>query len=212
MDKDKKYLCDEYLKEVRNKYVGQIQIDLEKFVNIEKYTSEILKNTEPNRQAYLPLYILDIAKILELPIKELPEKFVAGEEDEILCLNQILQSVVDVEVGSRRYTRKLVQLIGKAANMNDFDDSDIDEEEALLAIKRFGLGLNKDRSMLYVSNNHLALKKIMRGTRYANNWRRILIRLKGAEDMGSCYFGPGVYSRAVGIWLSTIFDIRKNEK
>ena len=135
------------------------------------------------------------------------EKNVIGEEDEIQCLNHILQSIVDVEIRGRRHTRQIVHLVGIAAGISECEkvETEVEKEDAAKAIRQSGMGLDQNRTMLYISNNHLGIKKLLRDTIYVNSWSRVLIRIEGAKEK-VCYFGPGVRSRAVGIWLSTIFD------
>ena len=121
--------------------------------------------------------------------------------DELLCLQTILQRQVRVEASERSLSRTLGELVDLAAQRAH--DLEISGALAGKALGRHGLRV--DGEQLLVSNTAKPIGRILRDTAWADGWSGMLLRLPGAQRHGTVRFcGSGMATRAVAIPLRSL--------
>lgn len=108
---------------------------------------------------------------------------------EVTLLETILQSEVTVRGGDPR--KMLGELLADEISLNGRLDPVIAG-----VLRRHGLKIVGDK--LYIANNCVGLKRILRDTPWSDKWNQTLINTKGAERSAvGVYFAAGVKSRSV---------------
>ena len=121
--------------------------------------------------------------------------------DELLCLQTILQRQVRVEAHDRPITRTLGELVELAAQQAH--ELEISAELAAQVLGRHGLRV--EAGALLVSNTAKPIGRILRETAWAEGWPAMLLRLQGARRRGPVRFcGAGMVTRAVAIPLTSL--------
>jgi len=120
--------------------------------------------------------------------------------DELACLQHIMETIVKVQ-GDRGGTidRSIGELTMDVLGLTDLENTTVDQDIASQTLKRYGILVDKAEKMLYVSNNHGGIKKILRETQWARDWSRILKRLDGAKPSEPKRFAGGQQTRAVAV-------------
>jgi len=128
--------------------------------------------------------------------------------DERKCLDAILAHTVRVKGGEEISVAEL--LIGWYKKHVEIADPDIDEmkkphivEDAVLM--RYGIRYEHDDSIIYFSNSHPGLKRILARTPWEKTFGRILRRLTGAEEK-ACIRFFGSRTRAVGLPWDVVME------
>ena len=118
--------------------------------------------------------------------------------DERRCLQRILQHPVRVEADDKTYTRTLGELVEIAGHTAS--DMDISAGQAQSTLGRYGLRVDREQMLLFVSNTAEALATILRDSPWSHSWATVLSRIQGASKAGSVRFkGAGAVSRAVAL-------------
>ena len=133
------------------------------------------------------------------------------EGDELKCFNTIVQTLVPIIEDSKTIHRQVLQLIGIACGRTDFVASSKDElfPQALVSpgmandtLMKYGMKvLNKK---LYLSGISTAIEDILKGSPYRDNWKRLLIRIEGAEHGSVRIYDQS--SHAIVIPMENIFE------
>lgn len=126
---------------------------------------------------------------------------VEESSDEESCINAMLQQQVRFDSTGGVYTRMLSELVQSAWGKVPIGALPATETNEVLM--RYGLRV--DGSMLYISNTHAELKKLLKDTPWAAGWRRVIGRIPGAEAPPSPIRFGGSKTRAIGIPIS-FFD------
>jgi putative DNA primase/helicase len=123
--------------------------------------------------------------------------------DEQRCLQRILQYQVRVETDEKTLTRTLGELVEIAAHHRS--DRDVETRQAKDTLERYGLRVETDDQILFVSNTAEAVATILRDTQWSHSWGTLLSRLKGATKAGPTRFrGCGAVSRAVALQIKDL--------
>jgi hypothetical protein len=85
-------------------------------------------------------------------------------------------------------------------NMDEKPGADLDA-----TLRRHGIRYDQDDGLVYISNSHDSIRRILRGTPWENSWSRILKRIPGAVPVPAMRFF-GSNTRALGIPWNTIFS------
>jgi len=116
--------------------------------------------------------------------------------DEHRCIQRILQHQVRVETDEKTLTRTLGELVEIAAHHRV--DRDVETRQAKDTLERYGLRVESDQKLLFVSNTAEALASILKDSAWSHSWATVLSRLPGAAKAGAVRFrGAGAVSRAV---------------
>lgn len=131
---------------------------------------------------------------------------ISDDTDEDRCLNHILEAELIVSADGKTLRRSVSELIIRLDS--DSEDDDINFSEAKSTLARYGLnawttGEKIDKQYLWISDSHSGIKKILRLTPWASQWRGILCRIYNSETKKSIRFG-GLVQRAIGIPLDYI--------
>jgi putative DNA primase/helicase len=112
--------------------------------------------------------------------------------DEIMCLQAILQSQIRFDGTGSTLTRSVGELLEAVVS-----GYGVDPMVASDALARHGVRL-KD-GMIYVSNTHSEIKKMLSDTPWSGSWRRILARIPGAVAPTSSVRFAGSTTKSVAI-------------
>lgn len=125
------------------------------------------------------------------------------QRDEWQLFSHLMEELVRVDVERGTQQRSIGELahISCGIVMDDYVSMPL----ATQTIKRLGFKVDSDeqgKSWLFVSNTAATLKKMLRDTPWSRNHNKILLRLPGAESVGSTKFASGVQTRAVRLPMS----------
>jgi putative DNA primase/helicase len=120
--------------------------------------------------------------------------------DETKCLDKILQSKLFFESDKGRVERSIMEIVN-VASLNDTTQN-FDHHDATGVLGRHGLRV--DGGILYVSNSHNELARILKETPWHSNWRRVLLRIEGTKVSDYPIRFAGMKSRAVGLPINLI--------
>jgi putative DNA primase/helicase len=126
------------------------------------------------------------------------------DSDERRCLDYLLQHIVRLpheELSVAEMIFKYKRSIEENATSLDVPVSEYCDE----ALKRIGIKYDHDEAILYISDSHTAIKKILERTSWSKGWARLLKRLPGANCSGTTRF-LGTVSRTTGIPLDCVFN------
>lgn len=123
--------------------------------------------------------------------------------DEDILLQRLLGSQIKLETSGQAVSRTIGEAIALVAlkrrdsrlqNVQDVDQS----------LRRHGVRVERAADLVYFSNGHMDIKRILDDTPWRIGWHRILGRMEGAESVGGVTFLPGIKSRATAIPLRTL--------
>lgn len=125
-------------------------------------------------------------------------------EDQIELLNTLRQFEVEFLVGNNsRYRRIIGDLLECGAGF--IKDDNLDEGHIQKELLKHGIKIVRDdfdplKSMIWFSNTHSGIKKILKNTKWEANWGRSMRRLPGAiASLNVMRFGGGGQTKAVGV-------------
>jgi putative DNA primase/helicase len=119
------------------------------------------------------------------------ERSLDTSRDELVLLSRIMDIVLRVDAVNLDRTVGELLII---ATCEVFDDL-ISSKVALDRLMRIGIKAENDHFL--ISQSHTAILKAVENTAWAKSIGRTLLRIEGAQAVGSCRFGPGHTSRAV---------------
>ena len=123
---------------------------------------------------------------------------IANTRDELKLLAQIVESPIEVDFDSGPSSRRTVaELVAAVAGI----DANLTERTAAAALARKGLKVASAK--LWVSNTHIGLRAMLRGTPWCDGWSRILGRIEGVEKDKAMRFGV-IQSKATGIPIDLV--------
>lgn len=132
-----------------------------------------------------------------------------SSEDEVIetpdwqrLLDHLLDAHVRVEHTTRAKEHSIAELIDAALAGENID---IPQHIAEAALRKNGMRVDPGK-YLVISNNHPALRRILRGTPWPVKWSRVLRTATGAEVPDApTWFGKGFKGRCIRIPLTRIF-------
>jgi putative DNA primase/helicase len=137
---------------------------------------------------------------LEMKLSEVTT--VKERKDEETCLSVILQSVHKMQ---DRYAKTIDCSLGEVLSVicegkldSPFGYEECNKQLLMLGIKNVG-------DTVVFSCNSEAIKRILSGTPWSNNYSRMLKRIPHAETTNPMRFGPGVKDRGISIPIAFIF-------
>jgi len=116
---------------------------------------------------------------------------VAAGRDEERLLAHILEAIVDVIPVQGATLRWSVMETARRAAGNDVATFGVGEKEASAALGR--VGIKVAHGVLFVSDSHRGIKAMLRDTPWATGWRRVLLRLPGAEAKAGARIDGAIY-------------------
>ena len=120
------------------------------------------------------------------------------DRDEIRLLNHLLQQ----QPMAPRQELAIGELIAAVAGAPSDDSLGHNARESL---KRLGIRVQIEDQIIMIANNHVELARMLHGTPWAVEWRRVLQRLPGASAAKtSVRFSSGVKERATAVPFSAI--------
>jgi hypothetical protein len=132
------------------------------------------------------------------------QKEIHEESDEKKCLSTIIHSII--KIPESKMDLSIAEVIERhKADLADPMRVESAGAEFDAALRRNGIRSDPDGGLVYISNSHDSIKKILRNTPWENSWARILKRIPGAVPMPAMRFF-GSNTRAQGIPWDTIFN------
>lgn len=100
------------------------------------------------------------------------------DSDEYSCLGHLMDSLINVEVGTSgmRHERTVQECVETIMKLAD------NSENYGVALRRYGLKVSEDGAFLYVAQNNPLLKKLFSNTKWINGWSKSLSRLRKAVN------------------------------
>ena len=126
------------------------------------------------------------------------ERSLDTSRDELVLLSRIMDIVLRVDAVNLDRTVGELLII---ATCEVFDET-ISSKVALDRLMRIGIKAENDHFL--ISQSHTAILKAVENTAWAKSIGRTLLRIEGAQAVGSCRFGPGHTSRAVRLPVSLL--------
>ncbi|WP_334130185.1 DUF6371 domain-containing protein [Sneathiella sp.] len=130
-------------------------------------------------------------------------------EDEERLLQYILEYRLRVHGGNgTAFERSVGELI--ATVLDSSADDRIASDIAHGELCRNGIRVDRPdladgtSGRIYISNTSNAVKRILRGTTWASNWRRPLLALDGARSAGNVRFTPALSTRATSLPITIV--------
>jgi putative DNA primase/helicase len=127
------------------------------------------------------------------------------ESDESRCLNMILQHIVRLpqgEISIAELLEGLKQSIEDNARdsaiplKTDYDDT----------LKRHGIKYDHDEALIYISDSHQGIRRILHGSSWEKSWARILKRIPETVSFQGIRFFS-IVTRASGIPMNKVFSV-----
>jgi len=138
----------------------------------------------------------------KLKFNELKEEKDTDEiPDEYELLDTILTSLITLNIAGYYSENRVTMTISEFINM----------PEAIAPLKSYGIYYSKEKGKVYISNTHTGIKDILKGTKWASNWKKSLIRLSRNGKYERVRFGSYAVHNAVGIDYATIFSVNMPE-
>lgn len=124
------------------------------------------------------------------------------DHDHARLLSHLMTHPLRVPTSHGLYVEKSV---AELINALLVDSGEIAPERADECLRRIGLRVSKDKTVLHVANNHPRLTEVLRDTPWARNWKTTLLRISEARpSKGAIRFGPADQQRATDIPLHAI--------
>jgi putative DNA primase/helicase len=134
-----------------------------------------------------------------------------GREDHEKLLDFILQAVIRVNNTTELSIEEIIQRIIKRPDTNSFTTG-MDESQVALyeLLKRHGIRIDnapafKDKWIMWISDSHGGIARLLEETSWPKKWSLILKRLPGALTTAAMRF-IGSPTRATGVPLETIME------
>ena len=134
------------------------------------------------------------------------------DRDEIRCLDTILNSSMNINSQNGKFEFTLGEMIGllmkyeEGFGTEEVSSSRLPQREVDIILKRYGIRVDIEKNIFYVSNSNFQIKKLLKDTPWFQNWGYILRRIDGAEmSAGPVRFLYGARNRAVILPLSMVF-------
>lgn len=115
----------------------------------------------------------------------------AGDQDQLRCLEHISQCIIRTDAGER----SVEELVGACTGV--YPDFKLTGGQAYDALRRHGLKLSKDNKTVAISNSNSSLAKLMHGSVWNRNWGTVLERVEGAIKQKPRRGAEGKNERAV---------------
>lgn len=133
------------------------------------------------------------------------QEMASQTRDEMELLNLLLDQSIEVQDATSgvKYRRTVAEMVEVAAGRNMHDPSGITPASAEANLRR--LGIKVEDGAMIVSNSAPQIKNWLKGTAFAINHNKILVRVNGAEELPSVRFSGGVRTRAVRVPLDVIY-------
>jgi putative DNA primase/helicase len=136
------------------------------------------------------------------------QKNIASKSDEKTCLANILEATIkhptkpdDVSIA------ELLEYCQEWKPVEIQTDADYKTQPAVLSLKRVGLRLDRDEGLVWISESHRGLRKLLDKTPWSKAWGRLLRRINGAVVCEGMRFS-GTVTKAVGIpWNEAMGDV-----
>ncbi len=136
------------------------------------------------------------------------QREVVNNSDGLELLSNILQHTIKVSPSEELSVHELISRCSKSIP----GDGDLAAARCSDALKRFvGIRVDSREKMVYVSETHTGLARLLRYTQWAQGWARSLKRMAGAVEKTSMRF-VGTPTKAVGIPLGLIGDCVNEEE
>jgi hypothetical protein len=106
---------------------------------------------------------------------------VDAERDQYECLNALIGKIIPVEVGSKRMSLSIQEMMRACLNPEAGEGFSFEEKRDHLAptLERYGIkvivGINNE--VFYVRHSHPELGRLFQGTKWSQGWARSLSRL-----------------------------------
>lgn len=122
------------------------------------------------------------------------------DKDEVMLLSHLMEQQVMVETGhGNKYERSVGELVIMASHSIRPDGEFIEPDIAQQRLRRLGMKVEGDS--VVISNTAAWIKSALKDTPYAKGHNKLLMRLTGAENVGSTKFASGIQTRAVKVPL-----------
>ena len=109
---------------------------------------------------------------------------VDAERDQYECLNALINKIIPVEIGSKRVSLSIHEMIKACLNQESGEGFTYDEKRDYLepTLSRYGIkvSLGTDNNVIYIRHSHPELARLFHGTKWAQGWARSLSRLPNA--------------------------------
>jgi hypothetical protein len=125
--------------------------------------------------------------------------------DEIRCVQHITSIELKVETEQGYQTRIVGELIQTV--MDEVIDGDpVTANIADKVLRRIGIKVEPDKSLVFISNTAKKLTYNLRGTPWSTDRRSVLIRLEGAEHVKLKRFITGIATPAISLPIESVID------
>jgi putative DNA primase/helicase len=122
--------------------------------------------------------------------------------DESACLESILQIMIPVSDGPVRRDKQVVELINEIVGKGK---AEVTPSVADDYLRRWGIRVDQDNGNVYISNSSMMILKALKDTAWANNYPRMLRRIKGSAAIARMRF-TGFSTRCVQIPLAAVLS------
>lgn len=129
---------------------------------------------------------------------------VATETDEQKCLDTILQSVIRMP-HEELCIAELIEKYKTSLEENAKDKTVPIIENYDDVLKRIGIKYEPDDALLYISDSHIGIRKLLHGTSWEKTWGRLLKRIPGAIPTKNLRI-TGKQYRATALPINSIFE------
>lgn len=127
-----------------------------------------------------------------------------SDTDSDRLLSRIRETIVKLDLPRGSMSLSVGELVEIAARRSNPSNEAIQNYNVADHLGRIGL-IADDDGFLYVSNNSIHIRQMLKGTAWGTNWHRVLMRVPGATTDNSRRFAT-VPSRCVGIPLKYLFE------
>ena len=109
---------------------------------------------------------------------------VDAERDQYECLNALIGKIIPVEIGSRRMTLSIHEMLRACLNPEAGEGFSFEEKRDHLAptLERYGVKviIGIHNGLIHIRHSHPELSRLFQGTKWSVGWARSLSRLPGA--------------------------------
>lgn len=132
------------------------------------------------------------------------EKALDKTADEMMLLEHLMNQMTTVETAAGKMERTVGELVAIVAGEAGGQVS-VGEGDAHDRLKRLGMKVNSDKSMLVVSNTADWIRRVLKDTAWPQNHNKLLLRIEGSDRVESTRFSAGLETRGVAVPLRAIF-------
>lgn len=120
--------------------------------------------------------------------------------DERSCLDDILVRQIRLDSGKTLSIGELVEIAaGRTTGDHGLFPSGAND-----VLRRHGIRVLPEKSIMAVANNHSELQRLLRDTPWEAGWQQLLARLDGAEKSDPVYYSGGITQRSVVLPLDVV--------